>query len=96
VPIVGYWYLSVPKHSAHPNMATLFAGYLLTPEGQKVRFDSIGATAHLIEGTPANKQYKELKAQGIELKEFTAEFVIKNSKLLGERRDEFQKILQQR
>ena len=96
VPIVGYWYLSVPKHSAHPNMATLFAGYLLTPEGQKVRYDSIGATAHLIEGTPANKQYKDLKAQGIELKEFTADFVIKNGKLLTERRDEFQKILQQR
>jgi iron(III) transport system substrate-binding protein len=96
VPIVGYWYLSVPKHSAHPNMATLFAGYLLTPEGQKARYDSIGATAHLIEGTPANKQYKDLKAQGIELKEFTAEFVIKNGKLLTERRDEFQKILQQR
>jgi iron(III) transport system substrate-binding protein len=96
VPIVGYWYVSVPKHSAHPNMATLFAGYLLTPEGQKVRFDSIGATAHLIEGTPANKQYKELKAQGIELKDFTADFVIKNGKMLGERRDEFQKILQQR
>jgi ABC-type Fe3+ transport system substrate-binding protein len=96
VPIVGYWYLSVPKHSAHPNMAMLFAGYLLTPEGQKVRYDSIGATAHLIEGTPANKQYKELKAQGIDLKEFTADFVIKNGKMLGERREEFQKIMQQR
>lgn len=96
VPIVGYWYLSVPKHSAHPHMAALFAGFLLTPEGQKVRYDSIGATAHLIEGTPANKQYKELKSQGIELKEFTADFVIKNGKMLGERREEFQKILQQR
>ena len=60
------------------------------------RAGSIGATAHLIEGTPANKQYKDLKVQGIELKEFTADFVIKNGKMLGERRDEFQKILQQR
>jgi ABC-type Fe3+ transport system substrate-binding protein len=96
VPIAGYWYVSVPKNSAHPNLATLFSGFLLTPEGQKVRYESVGATAHLVEGTPANKQYKELKAQGIELKDFTAEFVIKNGKLLGERRDEFQKILQQR
>ena len=63
VPIVGYWYLSIPKNSAHPNMATLFAGFLVTPEGQKLRYESVGATAHLIEGTPANKQYKELSAQ---------------------------------
>ena len=96
VPIVGYWYLSIPKNSAHPNLATLFAGFLLTPEGQKVRYESVGATAHLIEGTPANKQYKELLAQGIQLKDFTSEYVIKNGKTLGELRDEFQKILQQR
>jgi ABC-type Fe3+ transport system substrate-binding protein len=96
VPIVGYWYLSIPKNSSHPNMATLFAGFLLTPEGQKARYESVGATAHLIEGTPANKQYKELLAQGIQLKDFTSEYVIKNGKMLGELRDEFQKILQQR
>ncbi|HEY2987400.1 MAG TPA: extracellular solute-binding protein [Candidatus Binatia bacterium] len=96
VPIVGYWYVSIPKNSAHPNMATLFAAFLLTPEGQKTRYESVGATAHLIEGTPANKQYKELLAQGIQLKDFTSEYVIKNGKMLGELRDEFQKILQQR
>ena len=96
VPIVGYWYLSIPKNSTHPNLATLFAGFLLTPEGQKARYESVGATAHLIEGTPANKQYKELLAQGIQLKDFTSEYVIKNGKMLGELRDEFQKILQQR
>lgn len=96
VPIVGYWYLGIPKNSSHPNLATLFAGFLLTPEGQKARYDSVGATAHLIDGTPANKQYKELQAQGIPLKDFTAEYVIKNGKALGELREEFQKILQQR
>lgn len=96
VPIVGYWYVSIPKNSAHPNLATLFAGFLLTQEGQKIRYESVGATAHLVEGTPANKQYKELLAQGIQLKDFTSEYVIKNGKTLGELRDEFQKILQQR
>jgi iron(III) transport system substrate-binding protein len=96
VPIVGYWYLSIPKNSSHPNLATLFAGFLLTPEGQKVRYESVGATAHLVEGTPANKQYKELLAQGVQLKDFTSEYVIKNGKMLGELREEFQKILQQR
>jgi len=96
VPIVGYWYASVPKHSTHPNLATLFAGFLLSKEGQKIRYESVGATAHLIEGTPANKQYKELLAQGIQLKDFTSEYVIKNGKALGELREEFQKIMQQR
>src|SRR5712692_3786823 len=96
VPIVGYWYVSIPKNSAHPNLATLFGAFLLTQEGQKIRYESVGATAHLVEGTPANKQYKELLAQGIQLKDFTSEYVIKNSKTLGELREEFQKIMQQR
>ena len=96
VPIVGYWYVSIPKKSAHPNLSMLFAAFLLTPEGQKIRHESVGATAHLVEGTPANKQYKELLAQGIQLKDFTADYVIKNGKTLGERREEFQKIMQQR
>jgi iron(III) transport system substrate-binding protein len=96
VPIVGYWYVSIPKNSAHPNLATLFAAFLLTQEGQKIRYESVGATAHLIAGTPANREYKELQAKGIKLKEFTSEYVIKNGKALGELREEFQKILQQR
>jgi ABC-type Fe3+ transport system substrate-binding protein len=96
VPIVGYWYLSIPKKSAHPNLAMVFAAFLLTPEGQRIRNESVGATAHLVEGTPANKQYKEFLAQGIQLKDFTAEYVIKNDKKLGELREEFQKIMQQR
>jgi ABC-type Fe3+ transport system substrate-binding protein len=96
IPIVGYFYMTVPKLSSHPSLATLFAGFVLTQEGQAIRHESIGATAHLIEGTPANKQYKELLAQGVQLKDFTSEYVIKNGKTLGRWRDEFQKILQQR
>jgi ABC-type Fe3+ transport system substrate-binding protein len=96
VPLVGYWYLAVPKNSNHPNLATLLAGFLLTKEGQALRFESTGATAHLIEGTHANKQYKELSAKGIRLNDFSAEYVLKNGKVLGQLRDEFQKILQQR
>jgi ABC-type Fe3+ transport system substrate-binding protein len=96
IPIVGYFYLTVPKHSNHPNLATLVAGFLLTPEGQAIRHESIGATAHLIDGTPANKQYKELLAQGIQLKDFNIDYVIKNSKNLQQWREEFQKIIQQR
>lgn len=96
VPIIGYWYVSIPKNSAHPNLATLFGAFLLTQEGQKIRYESVGATAHLVEGTPANKQYKELQAQGIQLKDFTSEYVIKHGKTLGQLRGEFQKILQQR
>lgn len=96
VPIVGFWYVSIPKNSAHPNLATLFGAFLLTQEGQKIRYESVGATAHLIEGTPANKEYKELQAQGIQLREFTSEYVIEHGKSLGQRRDEFQKILQRR
>lgn len=95
-PIVGYWYLAVPKNSSHPNLAALLVGFLLTPEGQRLRYEAVGATAHLIEGTPANKQYRELSGKGIQLKDFTAKYVVTNGKMLEQLRDEFQKILQKR
>jgi ABC-type Fe3+ transport system substrate-binding protein len=86
----------VPKNSSHPNLATLFSGFLLTQKGQALRYQAVGATAHLIDGTPANKTYKELLAQGIRLKDFTSEYVLKHGKELGQLREEFQKILQKR
>jgi iron(III) transport system substrate-binding protein len=95
-PMVGYWYLGVPKNSHHPNLAALLIGFLLAKEGQKLRHEAVGATAHLIEGTPANKEYKELAAGGIQIRDFTAQYVIQHGKMLDQLRDEFQKILQNR
>jgi ABC-type Fe3+ transport system substrate-binding protein len=33
---ITFFYLTVPKHSEHPNAAKLAAAYLMTPEGQKI------------------------------------------------------------
>lgn len=95
-PMAGYWYLSVPKNSRRPNLATLFIGFLLTKEAQDLRYRAIGASAHLIEGTPANQRYKELAGRGIKLRDFPVDEVIKHQKKLAELRDEFQKILREK
>ncbi|MGH7090022.1 MAG: ABC transporter substrate-binding protein, partial [Stellaceae bacterium] len=46
-------YLSVPKTSAHPNLAKLLIAYVATPDGQAVIGKYGNATSHLIPGTPA-------------------------------------------
>jgi ABC-type Fe3+ transport system substrate-binding protein len=33
-PVLGYFYLAVPKNAVHPNAATLYALFCMTPEGQ--------------------------------------------------------------
>jgi ABC-type Fe3+ transport system substrate-binding protein len=59
-------YLGVPKTSAHPNLAKLLAGFVVTPEGQAV-IAQFGATSTLVPGTPAYRQANELAARGLKV-----------------------------
>jgi ABC-type Fe3+ transport system substrate-binding protein len=59
-------YASVPKNSAHPNLAKLFAGFVATPEGQAV-IAPFGISSPLVPGTPANRQAKDLAARGLKI-----------------------------
>ncbi|MGH7090021.1 MAG: ABC transporter substrate-binding protein, partial [Stellaceae bacterium] len=59
-------YLAVPKNSAHPNLATLFAGFIATPDGQAI-IAKYGATSHLVRGTPAYAEAQALEARGLKL-----------------------------
>jgi ABC-type Fe3+ transport system substrate-binding protein len=45
----------VPKNAAHPKVAHLFAGYLTTPEAQKIWESYAGQSSALIPGTTAYK-----------------------------------------
>jgi hypothetical protein len=51
-PTIGFYFqLGVPKNSASPNLATLFAGFMASPEAQKV-INELGLDAsHLVPGT---------------------------------------------
>ena len=92
-PITTNWYLGVPKKSAHPNLATLFAGFVASPTGQAIIDKHGGTTSHRVPGTPAHKQANEMAARGIKLLFWTPDDLLTRSKKLAEYRREFQRTL---
>lgn len=88
------YYLVVPKNSAHPNLASLVAGFLMSKEGQEVLYKAVSWTSRAIEGTPNERKYKELKAKGIKVHDFTTANIIREEAgILSKAETEFQKIL---
>lgn len=86
-------YMSVPRTSAHPNLAKLFAGFVATPEGQAA-IAPFGATSHLVPGTPAYAEAQSIAARGLKLITYTSDEV---TPLLGQDekyRMEYQRIVQ--
>jgi ABC-type Fe3+ transport system substrate-binding protein len=51
--ITTNWYFGIPSNNAHPNLATLFAGFVATLDGQKIIQEYGGATSHRVVGTQA-------------------------------------------
>lgn len=60
-------YLSVPKTSAHPNLAKLFAAFVVSADGQAIIAKYGHATSHLFPGTPAFERARSLAARGLKL-----------------------------
>lgn len=54
----SYYQLSVPKNSAHPNMAKLFVALMVTREGQAVLEKNDMRSSYLVEGTLMAKYVK--------------------------------------
>jgi hypothetical protein len=42
-----FFYMGVPKNSASPNAAKAFIAFMMTPEGQKLAWDTWAEDAHL-------------------------------------------------
>jgi ABC-type Fe3+ transport system substrate-binding protein len=94
--ITTNWYFGVPTNSTHPNLATLFAGFIATPDGQKIIHKHGGATSHRVAGTPANAQAKKFAATGVNLLVWTPDDLLKRSKELSKYRKEFQRTLRKK
>jgi ABC-type Fe3+ transport system substrate-binding protein len=47
----SYFHLGVPKNSAHPNIAKLFAGFMLSKEAQAILDKHDFRSSHLVEGS---------------------------------------------
>ncbi len=50
-PTASYYQLAMPKNSAHPSMAKLFAAFMMTREAQAVLEKYVWRTSYLVSGT---------------------------------------------
>jgi ABC-type Fe3+ transport system substrate-binding protein len=88
-------YFAIPTKSAHPNLATLFAAYVETPEGQAI-IAKYGATSHLVPGTPAYRQAKAFEARGLHLLIYTPGTLAPRMKELETVKKEYEGILERK
>ncbi len=81
VPVNAYFHTIIPKGCANPNAGLLLAGWMASPEGQKLFDTSARRGSPMVEGTEISKI---LKASGSKIYynswEYTAEMVASTSK----------------
>ena len=90
------WYWGLPKGVQKPNLATLFAGYVASPPGQKIIETVAGASSHFVPGTAAYKVVKDLQAKGAEILTQTPDELLVREAELDKYRNEFQQLLRQK
>ncbi len=93
IPLVSYFYLGVPKRSAHPNMAKLFTVFMTTKEAQKILWQGEGYDMHMVEGTNTYRLVQGLRKKGVEPRVFGVKEVVANQKAISAMRRKYQKIL---
>jgi iron(III) transport system substrate-binding protein len=86
-------YFGIPKNSAHPNLAILFAGFLTTKEGQNIMVKYASESSHLVPGTPAYDKAQGFEKQGFKLLAYGPEDILSRSDDLNAYKDAFEKIL---
>jgi ABC-type Fe3+ transport system substrate-binding protein len=69
---------SVPKNSAHPELAKLVALYMLTADGQKTIWNVIGRDSPFREGSNVHKLVEQKRAAGATIYFATDQQVLKN------------------
>jgi ABC-type Fe3+ transport system substrate-binding protein len=57
--LTSYFQLSVPKNSAHPNIAKLFVAFMASPEAQRIVEKYEQRSSHLVPGTRMAQYVKE-------------------------------------
>ena len=91
------WYFAVPINSEHPNLATLFSGFVATPAGQKIiQSHGGGTSSHFVPGTRAYKRAKALEAQGLKIPFLTPDDIMPRAQELLANKKEFQQTLRKK
>jgi ABC-type Fe3+ transport system substrate-binding protein len=94
IPALTYSYVGIPKGAAHPNSATLFALYLVSPEGQRILWKYLREDLDLIDGT--NKQAivkQKMLDQGIQPLRVSATQLAEHTEDLARVKSKYQRIL---
>jgi iron(III) transport system substrate-binding protein len=71
---------SVPKHSAHPNLAKLLAVYMLTKEAQQVIWKTVARDSPFRKGSNLYKIVEKKRATGAKIYFATDQMVLKNQR----------------
>ena len=71
--------VSVPKTSAHPNLAKLLSVYMLTKQGQDTIWNVIGRDSPFRDGSQLNKLVESKRAAGAKIYFGTDQNVVKNA-----------------
>jgi ABC-type Fe3+ transport system substrate-binding protein len=89
-------YLSVPKTSAHPNLAKFFIAFIMTPEGQKILDKYEHATSHVYPGTPAYERAQSLAKRGLKLVVWTPDAIAPQMEKAERLKKEYERILEKK
>jgi ABC-type Fe3+ transport system substrate-binding protein len=72
---VLFFYLSVPRTSAHPNLGKLYINMLLSEEGQQLLYEVEGTDHYALPGSRSAAELSGVRAKGIEPLRMDARFV---------------------
>ena len=87
-----YYYISIPKNAQHPAAATLFGLFMLTPEGQKLAYETWKTDLHLLPGSTMSKVIEGYEKQKVPFKEVTTSWWLQHPEI-DQRRSELIKII---
>jgi ABC-type Fe3+ transport system substrate-binding protein len=92
---VVFWYMGVPRNSANPNLAKLFIGMVLSPEGQKIVYSQDATDLYSLSGSQSATELADLKAKGVSPTQIDVQFLLAHPGTI-EFTDELIKILRQK
>jgi ABC-type Fe3+ transport system substrate-binding protein len=96
VPILVYWFVAVPAHAQHPNVAKLWVNYLLGREAQAIVYEHEFLDHHLIPGSRSAGDIEQLQARGVTFAEIDVEWSQRHEEQVVRLRSEIQNVLQRR
>src|SRR6516164_3750288 len=69
-----YYYFAIPKNAQHPNAAKLYTVFTMTPEGQKLAYDTWKTDLHFLPGSKMGKVVDDYRKLGVKFKEVTVDW----------------------